>query len=166
MKQVAAIFVVSAVALAAIGTYLVSKGGGGVETEGNAPNFTLTDTDNDTFSLHDFRGNVVLLNMMATWCPACVQEISYLTDAQQHYGGNVIILSISVGGDSNEMLKNFKTEKGATWRFAVDTDNVLVKYEVDKIPKLVLIDKNENVRFTHVGVTPSSDLITEIDGLL
>jgi thiol-disulfide isomerase/thioredoxin len=165
MKQVEAIFVITLIALIAIVVYFgMGIGDGGVR--GNAPNFTLTDTDGNTFSLSDFGDKVVVLDLMATWCGPCIQEIPHLKEVQQHYGDNVIILSVGVGGDSNQELKNFKDEQGATWRFAIDTDDVATKYEVVYIPKLVIIDKNENIKFTHEGVTSSATLIEEIDGLL
>lgn len=163
MKQVAAVFVVSIVALAAIVIYF--QGGGTVE--GNAPNFTLTDTDGNSFSLSDFRGKVVILDLMATWCGPCEEEIPHLKEVQQHYGDDVIILSISVAGsgDTNQGLATFKQEQECTWRFAIDIDDVVMKYDAMTIPKLVIIDKNKNIRFTHVGPTPSSTLIGEINGL-
>jgi len=164
MKQVATIFIVSVVALAAIVIYF--QGGGTVE--GNAPNFTLTDTDGNSFSLSDFEWKVVVLDLMATGCEPCKHEIPHLKEVQQHYGDDVIILSISVawGGDTNQWLATFKQDRGCTWRFAIDTDDVTTKYNAMTIPKLVIIDKNKNIRFTHVGITYSSTLIEEINGLL
>jgi len=161
MRQVGIIFVVSLIALTAIVAFFISR-----ETGGIAPNFTLTDTDGNSFSLLDFRGKVVALDLMATWCGPCVQEISYLKEVQQHYGDDITILSISVGGDSDQELRDFKADKGAPWRFAIDTDGVTTKYDVLYIPKLVIIDKNGDIQFTRVGTTPSSTLIEEIDGLL
>ncbi len=164
MKQVAAIFIVSVVALAAIVIYFQVGG----TVEGDAPDFTLTDTDGNSFSLSDFEGKVVVLDLMATWCEPCKQEIPHLKEVQQHYGDDVIILSISVawGGDTNQGLATFKQERECTWRFAIDTDDVTTKYNAMTIPKLVIIDKNKNIRFTHVVLIPSSTLIEEINGLL
>ncbi|MFB0500241.1 MAG: TlpA family protein disulfide reductase, partial [Candidatus Hadarchaeaceae archaeon] len=154
MKQVAAIFIVSVVVLAAIVIYFQVGG----TVEGNAPNFTLTDTDGNSLSLSDFEGKVVVLDLMATGCEPCKQEIPHLKEVQQHYGDDVIILSISVGwgGDTKQGLATFKQERGCTWRFAIDTDDIATKYDAMTIPKLVTIDKNKNIRFTHVGVIPSS----------
>lgn len=163
MRQVEIIFVVALIALIAIAAFVSM---GGEEVGGNAPSFTLTDTDGDNFGLLDFGGKVVVLDLMATWCGPCISEIPHLKEVQQHYGDGVIILSISVGGDSNQKLKNFKAAHEATWRFAVDTDDVGTKYSAFRIPKLVIIDESGNVQFTHEGIMSSSELIEEINGLL
>lgn len=164
MKHVGAIFVVSLVTLAVIVIYSQS----GMEKGEEAPNFTLTDTDSDNFSLSDFKGKVVVLDLMGTLCGPCVYEMPHLKEVQQHYGDDVIILSISVawGGDTNQELAAFKQAQGCTWRFAIDTDDVTTKYNAFAIPKLVIIDKNQNIRFTNKGVTSSSTLIEKIDELL
>ena len=166
MKQVEIIFVVTLIALIAVVAYSSREIGNGGATGANAPNFALADTDGNNFSLLDFRGKVVVLDLMATWCGPCVYEIPHLKEVQQHYSDSVIILSISVGGDSDQGLADFKNEQGATWRFAIDTDDVATKYGAVYIPKLVIIDKNGNIEFTNEGVTSSATLIEKIDGLL
>lgn len=168
MKQVEIIFVTTLIALIAIVAYFSGGIGNGGEIGGNAPDFALTDTDGNTFSLSNFGDKVVVLDLMATGCGPCVYEMSHLKEVQQHYGDNVIILSISVtwGGDTNQALAAFKQDQGCTWRFAIDTDDITTKYNALAIPKLVLIDKNGDIRFTNEGVTSSSTLIEKIDELL
>ena len=41
----------------------------------SAPNFTLPGLDGKMVSLADYKGKVVLLNIWATWCPPCVDEM-------------------------------------------------------------------------------------------
>jgi cytochrome c biogenesis protein CcmG, thiol:disulfide interchange protein DsbE len=59
-----------------------------------APDFTLQDSDH-TVSLHDYRGKVVVLNLWATWCPPCIEEIPDLQLLQQRMGDKVTILAVS-----------------------------------------------------------------------
>lgn len=133
-----------------------------------APGFTLTDLDGQGFSLSDYRGRVVLLDFMATWCPLCAEEMKKLKGLQQKYAGDVAIISIGIDPtESDQTLKNFRQEAGAEWRFARDTDALFEKYEVDLIPKLVLIDKRGYIRLISIqGSKSLSELSAEIDRLL
>ena len=54
----------------------------------------------------------------------------------------------------------------ATWIWAKDTANLGILYEVEYIPKTVLIDPDGYIRFEHIGVTDPSIFITEIEELL
>jgi thiol-disulfide isomerase/thioredoxin len=46
-----------------------------LETGLPAPNFTFPGLDGKMVSLSDYRGTVVLVNIWATWCPSCVDEM-------------------------------------------------------------------------------------------
>lgn len=133
-----------------------------------APDFSLSDIDGNEFNLSDYRGKVVVLDLMATWCGPCKTEMDHLKTIFNKYNSSeVIIISIGIDSDeSNEELQAFKEDYGDDWIFARDTDNVGGKYNADAIPTIVIIDKNGRVAFEQVGVTSSSLLIEEIDKLL
>ena len=46
-------------------------------------------------SLSDYAGKVVLLNLWATWCPPCLDEIPELNRFQQKYAGDVAVVAVS-----------------------------------------------------------------------
>ena len=133
-----------------------------------APNFTLNDLRGEPISLSDFKGKVVLLDFMATWCPACREEIEHLRDLSEEYSINVAMIMISVDPkyDTNEMLQQFVEVYGITWFAARDTANVNRDYGVSSLPTLVIIDKNGYVRARFEGATTASSLSKEIDQLL
>jgi peroxiredoxin len=133
-----------------------------------APDFTLTDIDENVFSLSDFRGKVVLLDFFATWCGPCRAEMPHLKALNEKFGEELVIISISVDPnyDSVERLKSFRQDYNITWTLARDTTNVQAQYNVTAIPTLYIIDQNGYVRFHHVGLTEEDALTTEISQIV
>jgi peroxiredoxin len=67
-----------------------------------APDFTVQDSDRKV-TLSQFRGDVVVLNFWATWCPPCVEELPSLISMQSRMkekGVTVLAVSIDVDPDS------------------------------------------------------------------
>ncbi|MFQ6080713.1 MAG: TlpA family protein disulfide reductase [Candidatus Bathyarchaeia archaeon] len=133
-----------------------------------APDFSLTDLDGATFRLSDFRGKVVVIDFMATWCGPCRAEMPHYGTIWEKYGDKIVLMSIDVDPrESAEVLRAFADEfPYATWIWARDTANLGQVYQVTAIPKTVIIDQDGYIRFTHVGVTDASTFIQEIDQLL
>ncbi|MBS7640487.1 MAG: TlpA disulfide reductase family protein [Candidatus Bathyarchaeia archaeon] len=134
-----------------------------------APEFSLYDLNGNTLKLSDFKGKIVILDFMATWCGPCRMQIPHLNFVREKYGDSVILISISIdpNHDSEGILKEFLNEYPyANWIWARDTANLRGVYGVTAIPTLVIIDREGYIRFRHVGLTPSSTLIQEIDKIL
>lgn len=155
------IAIILAMAIIVGGWYLTSLS--------KAPDFQLIDLDGNAFKLSDFRGKIVILDFMATWCGPCKQQIPYLIEVWQKYGNHVMIISISIDPvrDDEGVLREFADRfPNATWIWARDTANVSITYKVSAIPKIIVIDGSGNIKFEHLGVTHSSTLIQEIEKLL
>lgn len=139
----------------------------GIELGQIAPDFTLTDIDGKTFSLSDYRGKVVVIDLMATWCGPCVAEMSHLKELYTNYRARgVVIMSIDVDpSERNEVIRQFKANYGDEWIFA-SGPGVGTTYGVLYIPTLYIIDKQGRIAYKNVGLTPYSTLAGEIDKLL
>jgi cytochrome c-type biogenesis protein len=125
-----------------------------------APGFNLTDVNGKSVSLSNYRGSVVVLDMMATWCPTCNQEIPELKDFHSKHP-DVIIISIDVDkAETSAQLKSHMESKGASWISCKDTDNVMQKYQVTEIPKLVVITPSGEVTFMKAALVRSDELAT------
>jgi len=135
-----------------------------------ATDFSLVDVEGNSFQLSSFRGKVVLLDFMTTWCGGCRAEIPHLGEIWQKedYENKIVIVSINIDpGESAETLKSFAQEfPYATWIWARDTANLAQVYEVAYVPKIVIIDTDGYIRFKHYDVTGASALMSEIDQLL
>ncbi len=71
-------------------------------------------TRNRKVALRDFRGQTVVLNFWATWCPPCVEEMPSLVQLDQRMGNKGIkIVGVSVDVDSDayhKFLKDYKVD--------------------------------------------------------
>jgi peroxiredoxin len=146
------------------------NGNGGEELE-TAPNFSLTDIDGNDFKLSDYRGKVVILDFMATWCNPCIDVMDDLKDIFANYdASDVVIMSIDKDEDENDsMLRDFKESYGDDWIYAVDYDNdVDAKYNVTDIPVTVIVNKEGKIAYRKLGYssTDYETLTAEIDKLL
>lgn len=128
-----------------------------------APPFSLTSLEGTRFNLSDFRGSVVVLDLMATWCKVCNDEMQELAQLRQARP-EVVIITVSVDPTEGEAkLKTFQERYAADWLFALDTDRVWEKYREFYIPVLLVIDPQGCISFRKAGLVPAADLIAEVE---
>jgi cytochrome oxidase Cu insertion factor (SCO1/SenC/PrrC family) len=133
-----------------------------------ARDFTLTDVDGNTFRLSDQQGKVVVLEFMRTTCPACVAESPHLRELRAKFGGDVVMVMISVDptGDTDSVLRDYRNQNAMGWIAAADKGYAVQQgYAVQATPTIVIIDKNGYIKYQHVGVTESPILIGEVGNL-
>ena len=130
--------------------------------------FTLTDLNGQTFKLSDFKGKVVILDFMATWCQPCLIETANLIEIWNIYSDDVIIISIGADpSESKDQLREFKEGfPEATWIWAMDTENLAYDYKIMTVPTLFLLDQDGKNISKHEGITDNQILIDEIENLL
>lgn len=114
-------------------------------TGNKAPDFTASDAEGNNFSLHDFKGKYVYLDIWATWCGPCVGEIPAMEKLIDMFEGEeVVFLSVSVD-DDQERWKKFVTDKhmqGVQLHSPGGFESSISKqYAVVGIPRYILIDK-------------------------
>jgi peroxiredoxin len=116
-----------------------------------APDFTVQDSDRKV-TLSQLRGQVVVLNFWATWCPPCIDEMPSLLQMQQRMKDKgVIVLAVSLDADENayhRFLKDYKVDL-LTVRDADGKSNNL--YGTFKFPETYIIDRGGVVRRKFIG---------------
>ena len=108
------------------------------------PDFAFEDGKGRKRSLADFRGRIVLLNVWATWCVPCREEMPALDRLQQKLGGpgfEVLALSIDAGGVA--AVKRFYEEIGirALAIYVDPTMRATGTLSVVGVPTTLLIDR-------------------------
>jgi len=113
--------------------------------------FTVQDSDR-TVALNQLRGQVVVLNFWATWCPPCVQELPSMMDMQDRlktHGVTVVGVSIDVDEDA---YHRFLKQRGVNFLTVRDPEQkVAGLYGTSGWPETYVIDRQGVLRRKFVG---------------
>lgn len=71
--------------------------------------FRLVESDQEK-RLGDYRGKVVLLNLWATWCPPCLDELPELNRLQDRYGPDGLVV-VTISDERRETIQRFEREE-------------------------------------------------------
>ena len=112
-----------------------------------APDFTLPDLNGKMIRLSDYLGNVVLLNIWATWCPPCVEEMPALEKLYGAMKGEAFeILAVSLDESGVQIVAPFMKKHRLSFPALIDSDGKLKKrYRTTGIPETVIIDKQGTI---------------------
>jgi cytochrome c biogenesis protein CcmG, thiol:disulfide interchange protein DsbE len=124
-----------------------------------APDLTLNDLDGAQASLADFRGQVVLVNNWATWCPPCKAEMPTLQAYyEEHKDQGFLLVGIEAGEPVDEVAQ-FVDDYKLTFPIWLDPQNkALSAFHNQSLPSSYLIDREGVVRLAWVGAVSKSIL--------
>jgi len=124
------------------------------------PNWNMTLSDSSTASLYDYRGQIAIVELMATWCSSCETQIGYLASLLQLRPEGIKIVALSVDiSETPSMMANYKSEHEFSWDCGVESDNSFSEYfAVEYIPTILIIDANGYLRWIHVGTWSASNM--------
>jgi cytochrome c biogenesis protein CcmG/thiol:disulfide interchange protein DsbE len=125
-----------------------------------APELTLTDLEGKTVSLADYRGQVVLINLWATWCPPCKYEMPTLQAYFEDHGAEGFTLIAINDGDPAEDVVAFAKDYGLTFPVWIDPTYIASEqaFKTNALPSSFVIDREGVVRFAWTGAISLSML--------
>ena len=137
-------------------------------TSGQAPDFQLTLIDGREIRLSDYRGQVVLINFWASWCPPCRGEAPELQMLYQDFSDEgFTIIGVNILESSPEKALGFLQEFGISYPNGEDTGQVIAnRYRVEAPPESFLINKRGDVQRFVLGGLRYDDLSESITRLL
>lgn len=125
--------------------------------------FTLQSLDGQSYTLSKLKGNVIIVDFWATWCPPCRNSIPALTRLYEKYRDQgFLVLGIST--EDMGTLKEFQGTQQIPYPILLGTKEVVQAYEVTAIPKMFFFDKKGTVRKTQTGYSP--ELEAQFDQLV
>lgn len=134
-----------------------------------APDFTVKDLDGKDVTLSSLKGNVVLVNFWATWCPPCKEEIPSMIRLNRAMAGKpfrMLALSIDEGG-KDAINEFFKGSRDLPTYLDFEA-KVSQSYGTTGVPETFIVDKAGVIRKKVVGGMDwsSPDVISYMDELL
>jgi cytochrome c biogenesis protein CcmG/thiol:disulfide interchange protein DsbE len=136
----------------------------------SAPDFTLKTPDGETYTLSEFRGQAILVNLWATWCPPCRAEMPAIEKIYQEYKDQgFIVLAIDMTyQDDPFAVVPFTKEYGLTFPILLDeTGDVASAYQLRSLPSSYFINRAGIIEEVVIGGPMSEALLrTRIQQIL
>ena len=131
------------------------------------PDWTFDMSDGTTLRLSDLEGQVVLVDLMATWCTNCDTQNGYLETIFSDLAGSVVVMSLTV--DSSEtvsMMADYKSNKELDWQHGVDGGHFRNYFSISSVPTMILIDGNGFFRYYHLGLWTDAAISVKVASIM
>jgi peroxiredoxin len=117
-----------------------------------ASDFVLSDLDGNQHRLSDYRGQVVIINFWATWCPPCRAEMPSMQRAwEQLKKDGVVMLGINVGEDEDTIFQ-FTADYPVEFPLLMDSDSsVIGQWPVRGLPTTFVVDPRGKIVYRAIG---------------
>ena len=129
----------------------------------------LVDVQGGTWRLEDHRGQVVVVNLWATWCGPCIEETPALVRTAREMDVAVVGLSLDSGGATEEnkrKVAEFARHYGAGYPLTFPMGGVPMELEVGSIPTTILVDREGRVAKTYPGPVTADVLEADVREVL
>jgi len=144
-----------------------------------APGFSLPDAHGQQHDLQDYRGKIVLIDIIQTTCPHCQKLAEVLEAVAAKYNGRVAVLTFAIPRDTPATVAQFVAEHKVTTPIVFDCGQATASYlkvtpqnPTVNVPHLFLIDGQGMIRndftygFDTKTIFEGDGLNIEIDRLL
>ena len=141
-----------------------------VEVGSSAPAFSATDLKTgQNAALADYRGQVVLLNVWATWCEPCKIEMPSMEQMEKELGPKGLkIVAVSIDEGGPEAVRQFARDYGLTFRILQDPSGKIQRiYQTTGVPESFVINRQGKIVKKVIGAadwdaTVNKDLVRRL----
>ena len=117
-----------------------------------APGFSLADSKFRQHDTQDYRGKILLVDIMLTTCPVCTKLADTLVELKKKYGDKVAVISIVTLPDTYTEADKFAAWHSITWPIVFDSGQVIASY-------MQMTPSNPTVHFPHLFVVDGAGMI-------
>ncbi len=129
------------------------------DTDYPVPDFRLASLDGGEIGPQDFAGEVVVVELWATWCGPCKLQARFLEELHQELDGRgVHFLAVSIGEDE-ETVRQFVERTPFPYPVLLDPQDTLgQRYQVLGLPTVMIIDRQGTISFLETGISDTARL--------
>jgi cytochrome c biogenesis protein CcmG/thiol:disulfide interchange protein DsbE len=133
-----------------------------------APDFAFDDVLGRPVRSSSFKGQIVLLNFWATWCPPCKVEMPWFADfATRDASRGLGVVGIAMDEDGVAPVRAFVEAKGVPYAVGLGNDQIGRAFGgVENLPTTFLLDRRGRIAGRFVGLTSQAEYQSAIDRLL
>lgn len=116
--------------------------------------FALEDLNGRLVTLADLRGKIVFLNVWATWCGPCREEMPSIETLYNEFKNNkdLVILAVSQDTEGRSAVEQYVEKNGYHFEVLLDPQNkVGESYDVGGVPETFIIDRDGRIVAHHMG---------------
>ncbi len=126
----------------------------------------LIDEHGKPFDFNDAKGDVVIVNFWATWCPPCIAEMPSLDKLYKDYKDDVVFLLVS--DEEQEVISKFKEKNDYDFLVYGSVSPSPELLETSSIPRTFVIDRKGNIVIDKSGAADwnSKSVRNLLDSLL
>jgi len=133
------------------------------------PNFTLRDETGKVVALSEFRGQIVVLNFWATWCPPCIEEMPSLNRlAEKYQGKGIQIIGLSVDENADAYADFLARNQISFLTLRDAARNTSDRYGTFRFPETYIINREGRLARKVIGAVDwtSQQMVKYFDELL
>jgi cytochrome c biogenesis protein CcmG, thiol:disulfide interchange protein DsbE len=132
-----------------------------------APEFTLARLSGEPLALSDLRGQPVIVNFWASWCPPCRGEMPDLEDlAREQRASGLTVIAVNLDEES-AAVQRYATALDLTLPIGLDRGGrVSALYNLVALPTSFFVDRQGVVRDLNIGALTARGLRTKVARIL
>jgi len=127
-----------------------------IEPGARVPDYAAVNVvSGDTVSLRDYRGEVMLLNLWATWCPPCEQEMPSIERLHEELGPQGLkVVAISIDQLDSSAIRRWAADRGLTFTVLHDESGRIQQvYQTTGMPESFVVDRHGVIVKKVIGAT-------------
>lgn len=128
-----------------------------------APAFYLTDTNGEPQNLQQYNGTVLVLDLFATWCLPCREQMQALKAVQVAHPETLRVLAIATDPtETKAELEAFEQKYGSDWPIVQDNLTLGPALGIHYLPGVAIITRDQVLVFTHEGTPVDAKRFEEV----